>query len=172
MKYWRVGQRRDEPVDLPVHPGLKRMVTVQVLVDADDENEATDILGEIMRGEETFLTNGPILDWKFGQIETYQISEEYEEGEAWNTLKKSLKPHGKTGAPQGLHKEIREALKTPAAQILSEDTRWETVRLGTTCYDLHWVDTESCYVLCTHGTYQPVAVLDPELWKRLAGESV
>lgn len=83
MKYWRVGQQGDEPTDLPIKPGPKHLVTVRVLVDSPDEDEATDIVGEMMRGQETFLTDGPIVDWAVGRSELYQLPEEYEEGEAF-----------------------------------------------------------------------------------------
>ncbi len=85
MKYWREEPDGNKLIDLSIKPGPKRLVQVLVLVDTADENEATDLIGEMMRGQEHRLTDGPIVDWAFGRTECYELPEEYTEGAAFKT---------------------------------------------------------------------------------------
>lgn len=50
---------------------------------------------------------------------------------------------------------------------LSEETRRDTVRFIESMYDVHWIETEAVFVLCDHGTCQPVAVMTEMFWHRL-----
>ena len=84
MQYWRVGQRNDEPCNLPVHSGPKHLLTVQILVNTADAVEAHDIVGDMLRQAETFLTHGPIIDWAFAQDTPYSLPDAYEEGDAFS----------------------------------------------------------------------------------------
>lgn len=54
---------------------------------------------------------------------------------------------------------------------LSEDTRLDTVRVVSTCYDLHWDPTAQRFAWCRHGTLEVVAVMTRELLDLLTGEN-
>ena len=51
------------------------MVTVQILVDCDNDNETADTIYEILQGTEN------IIDWGHLKIEKHTISNKYKEGD-------------------------------------------------------------------------------------------
>ena len=81
MHYWRIGQRDEEPADLPITPGPKPVISVQILVDAANSDDAHEIVGDILRQVETFRANGPVIDWAFTQDTLYPLADAYEEGD-------------------------------------------------------------------------------------------
>ncbi|PSR21933.1 MAG: hypothetical protein C7B47_17010 [Sulfobacillus thermosulfidooxidans] len=92
MRYFRAGQSpdTDNPTILPVSPGPKMRVSVTLLVDAADPAAATDCLNSIFRDHETFLTDGPLIDWAFGPLTPYTPPDPYEEGMAFYTPQPDL----------------------------------------------------------------------------------
>jgi len=84
MRFWWHGERDDEPLLLPVEPGTKQLVTVQLLVNADDADQATTLVGDLLRRAETPRTGGPVIDWRFVSQTPYRLAAEYEEGDAFS----------------------------------------------------------------------------------------
>jgi len=51
---------------------------------------------------------------------------------------------------------------------LGEDTRKSTILMKGTCYDLHMNVNQ--YFICSHGTYNIVAIMEKEFYEELVGE--
>ncbi|SMC08100.1 hypothetical protein SAMN00768000_3651 [Sulfobacillus thermosulfidooxidans DSM 9293] len=115
MRYFRAGQSpdTDNPTILPVSPGPKMRVSVTLLVDAADPAAATDCLNSIFRDHETFLTDGPLIDWAFGPLTPYTPPDPYEEGMAFYTPQPDL-----LTVWQDLGRRIAERLGPAEADIL------------------------------------------------------